>query len=115
YRLGSAYAYDPTAFREAAESIFRIDDEAGVRAIYMPANFYDAGAKWRFYTRKYDRPMLWLQTKYYDGVAALATAPVDSIAVLPATHGATLDGWDTIAIVKNLTDEPTVIIIRRRR
>ena len=55
YRIGSAYAYDPTAFREAAESIIGAIGQAPLQAVYMPAGFYDAGAKWRFYTLKHDR------------------------------------------------------------
>ena len=115
YRLGSAYAYDPTAFREAAESIIRVDAEAAVQAVYMPVNYYDSSAKWRFYTNKHDRPDLWRRTRYYDGLAALAPAPADSVAVVPVANGQSVDGWETIAIVKSLTAEPTATIIRRKR
>jgi 4-amino-4-deoxy-L-arabinose transferase-like glycosyltransferase len=115
YRLGSAHAYDPTAFREVAESIIRIDAEAAVQAVYMPVNFYDSSAKWRFYTNKHDRPALWRRTTYYDGLTALAPAPLDSVAVVPVANGNSLDGWETIAIVKSVTDEPTATIIRRKR
>ena len=115
YRMRSGYAYDPTAFRDAAESLIRIGDEGGEHAIYIPTNFYDASAKWRFYTRKHNRPGLWHRTSYYDGVKALEAAPPGSLAVLPAASGSAVDGWEPIVIVKNPGDEPTATIIRRRR
>ena len=115
YRVASGFAYDPTAFRDAAESIIRIDADGGVGAVYIPSNFYDASAKWRFYTQKHDRRALWLRTRYFDGVSGLETAPPDTIAVLPAAIASSVAGWETIAVIKDLGGEPAATLIRRAR
>ena len=64
YRIGSGHVFDPTAFRETAALMIESDAERAAGAVYLPANFYDVGAKWRFYTQKHDRPSLWLRTTY---------------------------------------------------
>ena len=71
----SASAYDPTAFRGAAELVIESDRQHAAATVYLPGNFYDVGAKWRFYTRKHDRPALWRNTKYFGDAAALSAAP----------------------------------------
>ena len=116
YRIGSGHVYDPTAFRDAAELIIASDGERAAGAIYLPSNFYDVGAKWRFYTMKHDRPLLWRRTKYFGDAAALTAAPANSIAVLPQSSGdaTPLNGWSTIGVVKNLMGEPTAAVIRRQ-
>ena len=115
YRIASASAYDPTAFRGAAELVIESDRRHAATAIYMPTNFYDAGAKWRFYTRKHDRPALWRNTHYFGDAATLSAAPPDAIAVVPQA-GATAavpDGWTLIGVVSSIGGEPTTAVIRK--
>jgi 4-amino-4-deoxy-L-arabinose transferase-like glycosyltransferase len=115
YRLRSAAALDPTAFRGAAESIVAEDARAPVAAVYLPTNFYDVGAKWRFYTAKHARPELWQKTRYYAaGDDALQQAPPGSIAVIPAA-GHYGDGWTAVATITPLAGEPTATVVRRGR
>jgi hypothetical protein len=115
YRIGSGHAYDPTAFRGAADAILNSDRERAVDAVYLPANFYDVGAKWRFYTLKYDRRMLWQHTHYFESVSTLGDAPPNAMAVLPYVVGGvpTPEGWRVVDVVKNLMAEPTAVVIRR--
>ena len=114
YRLESARAYDPTGFRDAAELIIRSDGERAAAAVYLPTNFYDVGAKWRFYTIKHHRPSLWARTKYF-GDIAVVDAPPGSLALLPqsAATAAPPDGWSTIGVVQNLPGETTAALLRR--
>lgn len=115
YRARSAKAYDATAFRDAAELIIRGDTERAADAVYLPTNFYDVGAKWRFYTLAHERPDLWRRTKYFAGAPGLRSAPVGSIAVLPqAVTSQPPDGWATIGIVKNLSGDVTAAVLRRQ-
>ena len=74
-------------------------DRRRAAAVYMPSNFYDAGAKWRFYTRKHDRPALWRNTRYFGDVSALGAAPAGSIAVVPQVDASATppDGWERSA------------------
>ena len=116
YRISSASAYDPTAFRDAAELMVAEDQQSPVARVYLPTGFYDVSAKWRFYTTKHDRPALWRRTEYYSGaIGELAQAPPDSLAVLPLTDdGATpVAGWRTVQIVRGLMDVPTLALLRR--
>ena len=83
----SAHTYDPTAFREAAESIIESDQSRAAEAVYMPTGFYDAGAKWRFYTLKHDRLSLWRRTRYFTNLSELDAAPSSGIALLPQGSG----------------------------
>ena len=116
YRIGSGHVYDPTAFRGVAELVIASDGERAADAVYLPSNFYDVGAKWRFYTMKHDRPLLWRRTQYFGDAATLARAPANAIAVLPQTSASATppDGWSTIGVVKNLMGEPTAAVIRRQ-
>jgi hypothetical protein len=114
YRIASARAYDPTAFRDAADAIIASDRDRSASAIFIPRNFYDSGAKWRFYTTKYNAPALWQRTKYFAMVSDLTDAPRDSIAVI-AQPNATLDGWARIAVMKTLPEEPALTVLRRER
>ena len=49
-------------------------------------------------------------------LSALAAAPPNSIAVLPATSASAgpPEGWTTVGVVKNLMGEPTSVVIRRQ-
>lgn len=114
YRNYSAPAYDPTAFREAAESIIASDRERAVDAVYMPAGYYDAGAKWHFYTLKHDRLTLWRRTRYFKDRSELDAAPSSGMALLPQGFGAPPEGWETIQLVQNAGGEPIAAVIRRR-
>lgn len=116
YRIGSGQVYDPTAFRDAAELVIASDGERAATSVYLPANFYDVGAKWRFYTRKHERASLWQRTVYFGDAAALAGAPLESIAVLPQTSASAPPpgGWATIGVVKNLMGDTTAAVIRRQ-
>jgi 4-amino-4-deoxy-L-arabinose transferase-like glycosyltransferase len=114
YRIMSAHAYDPTAFRDAAESIIENDRARAAEAVYLPAGFYDAGAKWRFYTLKHDRPGLWRRTRYFKDLSELNTAPSGVIALLPHGNGATPEAWETIRLLKDAGGEPIAAVIRRR-
>ena len=114
YRVSSAHAYDPTAFRQAAESIIESDGARTTEAVYLPTGFYDAGAKWRFYTLKHDRMALWRHTRYFKDLSDLEAAPSGAIAVLPKGHAATPEGWETIRLVTHAGGEPIAAVIRRR-
>lgn len=113
YRVRSAFAFDPTAFSGAAEALLEEDRRAKAEAVYIPMNFYDAGAKWRFHTTKHHRPDLWERTRFFGASdAALADAPAHSLAVLPGDAGSR-PGWTTVATARTLAGEPTAMIIRR--
>jgi 4-amino-4-deoxy-L-arabinose transferase-like glycosyltransferase len=115
YRIGSARAYDPTAFREIAELIFKADRSQPAAALYLPLNFYDVGAKWRFYTMKHDQPRLWRRTSYFADTTALNAAPASSLAVIPeaGSVGAVADGWRIEGVAKDLSGDTTAFVIRR--
>jgi 4-amino-4-deoxy-L-arabinose transferase-like glycosyltransferase len=114
YRIASARSYDPTAFRGAAELIIAHDRESAAAAIYLPENYYDVSAKWRFYTGKHNVPSLWGRTRYFSHAGMLAEAPPHSLALLPQPDAAIPAGWSTVGIVNNVANEPTSIIIERR-
>jgi hypothetical protein len=116
YRNGSARAYDPTAFRGAAELVFAADAERAASEVYLPSNFYDVGAKWRFYTLKHERTALWHRTKYFADPSALDAAPADAIAVIPQAGDqvALPERWTTIGVSRDPAGEPTATVIRRR-
>jgi hypothetical protein len=116
FRIGSGHVYDPTAFREAATLVIE-NAEQSAGGVYLPANFYDVGAKWRFYTQKHDRPALLRRTKYFADASTLAAAPPDSIAVLPAASASAgpPPGWTTVGVVRNLMGEPASVVIRRQQ
>jgi 4-amino-4-deoxy-L-arabinose transferase-like glycosyltransferase len=116
YRIGSGRAYDPTAFRVVAEIVINADAERAAAEIYLPNNFYDAGAKWRFYTLKHERAPLWHRTKYFADPSALDAAPADAIAVVPQAgeQVALPQGWTTIGVARDLAGEPTAAVVRRR-
>ena len=115
YRVRSASAFDPTAFKGAAEVLIAEDERAPVAAVYLPTDFYDVGAKWRFYTTKHDRPQLWQRTQFFSGdTATIANATPGSLAVVPATQPAATDGWAAVETVRDLAGEPTLTVVRRR-
>jgi hypothetical protein len=92
------------------------DRAANIPRVFLPVNFHDVGAKWRFYTTKHDRLALWQRTTYYSGaVADLAAAPTGAVAVVPIADAGSspVDGWSNVRVVKNLVDEPTLKVIRR--
>jgi hypothetical protein len=116
YRVRSGHAYDATAFRDAADVIIDEDRRATLPAVYIPAGFYDASAKWRFYTTKHDRLSLWRKTEYYaGGPAALGAAPPGALAVVPAVAGAHagIDGWIEVRALTTLMGDATVSVLRR--
>ena len=114
YRIRSGSAFDPTAFKGAAELIIAEDQRAPIAAVYLPTGFYDVGAKWRFYTSKHDRAPLWQRTQYFSGDAASLTgAASGSLAVIPAARPAVADGWTTVETIRDLAGEPTLTVIRR--
>jgi hypothetical protein len=84
-------------------------------AIFLPLNYYDVGAKWRFYTISHDRRLLLKRTRYYPDAAALASAPANSLALLPmiGVMPMTPDGWTVVNVVKDLNGDPSSVIIRR--
>jgi 4-amino-4-deoxy-L-arabinose transferase-like glycosyltransferase len=112
YRVRSGFAFDPTAFRGAADALIAADRQDRVDAVFVPLNFYDAGAKWRFYTTKHGRLDLWERTRYFAGVDALTDAPPRSITVIPIRDPQPPQ-WTTIATVRDLAGEPTATILRR--
>jgi 4-amino-4-deoxy-L-arabinose transferase-like glycosyltransferase len=113
YRVRSGFAFDPTAFGSAAERLLAEDQRAPADAVYIPLNYYDAGAKWRFYTIKHGRRDLWKRTRYFDAnSAALSSAPPRSMALLPL-HASYPAGWRAAATVPDLAGEPTATVIRR--
>jgi 4-amino-4-deoxy-L-arabinose transferase-like glycosyltransferase len=112
YRLRSGFAFDPTAFKGAAEAVLAEDQRAPVDAVYMPVNFYDASAKWRFYTAKHDRRDLWKRTEYFSTADdTLARAPARSIALLPL-GAPQLDGWHAVHTVRDVMGEATATVVR---
>jgi hypothetical protein len=80
----------------------------------MPAGYYDAGAKWHFYTLKHDRLTLWRRTRYFKDRSELDAAPSSGMALLPQGFGAPPEGWETIQLVQNAGGEPIAAVIRRR-
>jgi len=116
YRASSGQAYDPTAFRDAADLVIASDGQRAADAIYMPSNFYDAGAKWRFYAFSRDRRSLWHRTKYFADMAALGAAPANTIAVWPqtSTSAPPPTGWTIVGVVTNMMGEQTSAVIRRQ-
>jgi hypothetical protein len=115
YRTRSGHAYDATAFRPTAESIVDEDRRSPIERVYLPAGYYDVGAKWRFYTIKHERPRLWARTEYYANPGALGSAPAGSIAVVPVSSDrpVAIAGWTTIDVTRNLTGDPIAVVIRR--
>jgi hypothetical protein len=115
YRIRSGSAFDPTAFRGAAELIIAEDRRTPAGAVYLPTNFYDVSAKWRFYTTQHDRAQLWRRTQYFSGDPTTITgAAPGSLAVVPASRPAAADGWTTVETVRDLAGEPTLSVMRRR-
>ena len=115
YRIASGFSYDPTAFRGAAELIIETARSTDVAAVYLPLNFYDVGAKWRFYTQKHQQPGLWQRTRFFSGPSELAAAPSDTLAVLPQAGEDTPvpAQWTTLGVIRNLGGEPTAAVIRK--
>jgi 4-amino-4-deoxy-L-arabinose transferase-like glycosyltransferase len=115
YRIRSAHWFDPTAFRGAAEAVIREDQHAPVTRVYLPSGFYDAGAKWRFYTIKHSARGLFERTEYYTAAAQLAGAAAGSVAIIPVSSEIVpaLPGWRELQIVRNLMGTPTAIVLRR--
>jgi 4-amino-4-deoxy-L-arabinose transferase-like glycosyltransferase len=113
YRIRSGSAFDPTAFKGAAELIINEDQRAPIATVYLPTGFYDVSAKWRFYTSKHDRAELWRRTRYFSGDASsLTDAASGSLAVVPASRPVAADGWTTVETIRDLAGEPTLTVIR---
>lgn len=115
YRIGSARTYDPTAFRSTADLVLDADRELEAPAVYLPLNYYDVGAKWRFYTMKEGRTRVWEHTRYFGDASALADASANTIAVMPEPGAANRvpNGWRVIGVAKDLSGESVAIVIRR--
>jgi 4-amino-4-deoxy-L-arabinose transferase-like glycosyltransferase len=114
YRIRSGQAFDPTAFTGAAELIIAEDRLSPVGNVYLPLNFYDVGAKWRFHTTKHNRPELWRRTSYFSvNDERLESAAAGSIAVLPATV-TTPHGWTAVDTIADLAGEPTLRVVKKR-
>ena len=113
YRLRSGFAFDPTAFKGGAEAVIAEHERAPVDAVYMPVNFYDVSAKWRFYTTKHHRRELWTRTRYFTpNDDALNDAPPRTIALVPPRTNYP-SGWTAVATVTGMSGEPTATVIRR--
>lgn len=113
YRVRSGFAFDPTAFKGAAEAVLAEEGRTKIPAVYIPVNFYDASAKWRFYTAKHDRRDLWNRTTYFSGgYEELTDAPEHSIAVVPVAANQAA-GWREVHTVRDLAGEPTAIVVRK--
>lgn len=117
YRIRSGHTYDSTAFGTTAELIVAEDRRSPIERVYLPSGYYDVSAKWRFYTTKHERRGLWQRTEYYSSLAALATAPAGSIAVVPVTSSSppAIEGWSTVEVIRNLMGDPTVSLLARAR
>ncbi len=115
YRVRSADAYDPTAFGTAAQWLIDEERRTSIPALYLPANFYDVSAKWRFHTTKHDEPVLWRRTQYFATAAALTGAPAGSLAVWPTAFGArpSMEGWREVETIGTLSGDPTMTVLRR--
>jgi 4-amino-4-deoxy-L-arabinose transferase-like glycosyltransferase len=115
YRIASGLSYDPTAFRGVAELIIDTASAADVAAVYIPQNFYDAGAKWRFYTQKHHQQALWQRTRFFAESSELAGAPESALAVIPQAGEDTAvpPRWSVVAVVRNLGGEPTAAVVRK--
>jgi hypothetical protein len=114
YRIRSGFAFDPTAFKGAAEVMIAEDRRTPIPAVYLPTGFYDVSAKWRFYTSKHDHVQLWRRTQYYSGDPSTLGGVAGSIAVVPASYSPAVAGWTTVETVRNLGGEPTLAVIRRQ-
>jgi len=115
HRSASARAYDPTAFREAADGLIEQDRTARVATVFLPLNYYDVSAKWRFYTLSHDRRELLARTRYYADASALSSVPANSLALLPMNDVMPIvpEGWTVVGVVKDLNGDPSSVIIRR--
>jgi len=115
YRSASARAFDPTAFRESADVLIEHDRTSGADAIFLPLNYYDVSAKWRFYTSSRDRRELLKRTRYYADASALLSAPANSLALMPMIDvmPKAPEGWSVVDVVKDLNGDPSSVIIRR--
>jgi hypothetical protein len=115
YRMVSGRAYDSTAFSGAAGLIIAHAPPPGL-PVYLPLNYYDVGAKWRFYTMKANREDLWTQTRYYADAASLNDATGGAIALLPTAEptAAAPAGWSAIGRVEDLGGETTSIVIQKQ-
>lgn len=116
YRLRSAHVYDRTAFTGAAEAILAGDTGSSQTPIYLPAGLYDASAKWRFHVTKHNRVELLSRTRYFPvGIDTLPEAPLGAWAVVPVlpADGAARSGWQTVMVVRDLSGEPTLAVLRR--
>lgn len=114
YRVSSGRSYDATAFSGAAGSIIE-HAPVGAAGVYLPMNFYDVGAKWRFYALKSGRRDLLLSTHYYADPDTLSGIAPGSVALLPQAGAATpsLPGWSMVAPVVDLGGETTSVVIKK--
>jgi hypothetical protein len=113
YRVRSASAYDPTAFGEAARLLVQADRITPLTEVWLPAGYYDAGAKWRFYTQKLDRQDLWHRTQYFKDADTLRAAAPGGFALWPDVMSNVPGGWEIVAEVRNLAGERAGVVIRR--
>jgi hypothetical protein len=111
YRIASARAYDPTAFRESAGMILTHADAA---AVYLPINFYDVSAKWRFYVTRTNHAPLWQRTHYFREASELAAAPATAIALLPEPQAVVPAGWTRLGTTTNIAGDPISVVIQKQ-
>ena len=119
YRGRADAAYDPTAFRGAAELMIAMNDAEPVPRFYLTAPLYDVSAKWRFYATKQGREALLARTQYFDGnLMAIDGAAPGSVALIAAdgargAAGGEIPHWTIERTITNLSGEPTLVVLRR--
>jgi 4-amino-4-deoxy-L-arabinose transferase-like glycosyltransferase len=115
YRVRSAGALDPTAFRETAAALQELMTEAPAPAIALTAPLYDVSAKWRFYATANQRVEWLAKTRYFSGrLDEIAALPSGTLAVVETVSLTTHAGWQVAAAPRALFGEAPLTILRRQ-
>src|SRR5262249_36823830 len=91
YQDRAGFSFDPSHFRDLAESAVAADAARRAPAIYVSQQFDDGSVRWRFYVTKLHRVDLLERTRYFEGDGLdLDSAPRFSL-MLVAAKGRRLD------------------------
>jgi 4-amino-4-deoxy-L-arabinose transferase-like glycosyltransferase len=118
YRVNSASALDPTAFRETAVVVLSRVPAGGQAMVALTAPLYDVSAKWRFYCTKAGREDLLKRTRYFSGqLIDVADLPPGSLAIVEtAAVNATVlpEGWLLVAAPPSVKGDAPLTILQRQ-
>jgi hypothetical protein len=118
YQRRSAFYYDPSAFRDVAESLLAAQPPGSSRPTYLSNQLDDVGAKWRFYTTKHHREKLLQDTRYIGEVDELDGVANGSFAVLYAEDPSVVgllytEKWTLVRTVSDVDDRRASVILRK--